>query len=133
LKGWTDLGAEIERLRLSAFKHPDRVFVFADNYDMTAALAFHVPGRPRTFCVNVGRRLNQYDLWPGPDDKVGWDAIYVRQKFKDLIEPGVAALFAETREMHYQTMHKGRPARKFTIYLCYGFKGPWPRGAGTGY
>jgi hypothetical protein len=83
--------------------------------------------------VNVGRRYNQYDLWPGPQDKLGWDAIYVRQKFKDAIEPRVAALFARTVQIRFQTLHEGRPARQFTIYLCYGFKGPWPQGLGSGY
>ncbi|MEW5774003.1 MAG: glycosyltransferase family 39 protein [Thermodesulfobacteriota bacterium] len=133
LKGWSHLGAEVERLRMTAFADPDKVFIFAGNYDLTAALAFHTPGHPRTYCVNVGRRYNQYDLWPGPEDKLGWDAIYVRQKFKDAIEPQVDALFARTVQRHFQTLHEGRPARQFTIYLCYGFKGPWPQGLGSGY
>lgn len=133
LKGWSHLGAEVERLRMTSFVDPQRVFVFANNYDLTAALAFHTPGRPRTFCVNIGRRYNQYDLWPGPEDRIGWDAIYVRQKFKESIEPQVAALFTHTVQLHFQTLHQGRPARQFTIYLCYGFKGPWPQGLGTGY
>lgn len=133
LKGWSHLGAEVERLRTLAFADPARVFIFASNYDLTAALAFHTPGHPRTYCVNVGRRYNQYDLWPGPQDKLGWDAIYVRQKFKEAIEPQVDALFAHTEQLHFQTLHQGRPARQFTIYLCYGFKGPWPQGRGSGY
>jgi 4-amino-4-deoxy-L-arabinose transferase-like glycosyltransferase len=133
LKGWSHLGAEVERLRMTAFSDPDKVFVFASNYDLTAALAFHTPGRPRTYCVNVGRRYNQYDLWPGPQDKVGWDAIYVRQKFKEAIEPQVDALFKHTVQIHFQTVHEGRPARQFTIYLCYGFQGQWPQGLGSGY
>lgn len=133
LKGWDDLAEQVSRLRQNRFEDPDRVFFFANNYDMTAALAFHAPSRPKAYCVNVGRRLNQYDLWPGPQDKKGWDAIYVRQKFKDLIEPGVDELFARTEQMHYQTYHDGQPARRFTIYLCYDFNGQWPTGLGTGY
>lgn len=133
LKGWSHLGAEVERLRMTAFADPAKVFIFANNYDLTAALAFHTPGRPRTYCVNVGRRYNQYDLWPGPQDKLGWDAIYVRQKFKEAIEPAVDELFSHTVQLHFQTLHEDRPARQFTIYLCYGFKGPWPQGLGTGY
>jgi len=99
----------------------------------TAALAFHVPGNPRTYCVNAGRRLSQYDLWPGPGDKRGWDAIYVRQKLKAAIEPDVGRLFASTEQIHYETRHRGRPARRFTIYLCYDFNGEWPSGQGSGY
>ncbi len=133
LKGWNDLGRELDVLRRTRFGDPDRVFFFGNHYDVTAELAWIVPGHPRSYCVNVGRRLNQYDLWPGPQDKQGWDALYVRQKFKDLIEPGVDELFEKTVQIHYQSMHGGRPARQFTIYLCYGFKGTWPGGAGSGY
>ena len=133
LKGWDDLGTRLAELRRTEFENPDKVFFFANNYDITAALAFHTPGNPYAYCVNVGRRLNQYDLWPDPRDKTGWDAIYVREKFKELIEPGVAELFARTEQMHYQTYHEGRPARRFTIYLCYDFNGQWPRGRETGF
>jgi hypothetical protein len=46
LKGWSHLGAEVERLRMTAFADPDRVFLFANNYDLTAALAFHTRDIP---------------------------------------------------------------------------------------
>jgi hypothetical protein len=133
LKGWRDLGRKLQELRMTEFEEPEKVFFFANNYDLTAALAFHAPSRPRAYCVNVGRRFNQYDLWPGPQDKSGWDAIYVREDFKDLIEPGVAELFARTEQIHYQSIHDGRPARRFTIYLCYDFNGRWPEAKTTGY
>lgn len=133
LKGWDDLAEALVDLRRNEFEDPEKVFFFAENYDITAALAFHVPSRPRAYCVNTGRRLNQYDLWPGPQDKKGWDAIYVRQKFHGGIGKRVAALFARTEQIQYQTYHEGRPARRFTIYLCYDFNGKWPTGNGTGY
>lgn len=133
LKGWDDMAQKVDELRRTRFDDPDRVFFFADNYDMTAALAFHVPGNPYAYCVNVGRRLNQYDLWPGPQEKKGWDAIYVRQKFKGMIHPKVDELFARTEQIQYQTHHEGRPARRFTIYLCYGYTGKWPKGQNSGY
>ena len=133
LKGWEDLGREVDRLRRTRFADPGRVFLFGNHYDVTAELGWVVPGRERAYCVNVGRRLNQYDLWPGPEGKMGWDAIYVRQKFKGGVEPGVEELFDKTVQIHYQSMHRGRPARQFTIALCYGFKGKWPRPASSGY
>jgi len=133
LKGWDDLGAKLDSLRNTAFVDPDQVFFFADNYDITAALAFHVPGNPYAYCVNDGRRYNQYDLWPGPQDKKGWDAIFVREKFKSGLSKRVAGLFARIEKIQYQTHHKGMPARRFTIYLCYGYTGQWPKGENSGY
>ncbi len=127
LKGWSDLGQKMEALRLD-MPVPDQVFLFSESYDVTAALAFSTPGHPRTYCAWLDRRMNQYDLWPGPQDKVGWDAIYVRKDFKNEVEPGVQDLFAEIGPpIHYQTTHRGAPARKFTIFLCRGYNGAWPR------
>ncbi|WP_461210305.1 ArnT family glycosyltransferase [Desulfocurvus sp. DL9XJH121] len=133
LKGWSDLGREVDELRRTRFADPDKVFFFGSNYDVTAALSYYVPGRARAFCLDTGRRLNQYDLWPGPEGKEGWDAIYVRQKFKGDPESQVLPLFEKIEQMHYQSIHGGQPARRFTIYLCRGFKGNWPRSVGTGY
>lgn len=131
LKGWDDLGREVERLRLSAFDDPERVFIFSEQYDLTAALAFYVPGQPRTYNAWLSRRMTQYDLWPGPQDKKGWDAIYVRKEFKPGVEPGVERLCGELEgPIHYQTTFKGEPARRFTIYLCRNYTGEWPRRAG---
>lgn len=128
LKGWDDLGERVESLRLSAFDDPDRVFIFSEHYDMTAALAFYVPGQPRTFNVWISRRMNQYDLWPSPEDKIGWDAIYVRKDFKDSPQTEVQRMFREiSPPIHYQTTFRGVPARQFTIFLCRGYNGEWPR------
>lgn len=127
LKGWTDLGNRVEALRLES-ADPAKVFIFSESYDVTAALAFSTPGHPRTYCAWLDRRMNQYDLWPGPQDKVGWDAIYVRKDFKDAVEPGVELLFAEIGPpLHFQSTHRGQAARKFTIFLCKGYNGQWPR------
>ena len=133
LKGWSDLGREVDELKRTRFDDPAKVFVFGSNYDVTAALSYYVPGRERAFCLDTGRRLNQYDLWPGPEGREGWDAIYVRQKFKGAPPAQVFPLFDKIEGIQYQSMHEGRPARRFTIYLCYGFKGNWPRSVGTGY
>lgn len=127
LKGWRDLGTELARLQDHEFEAPDRVFYFADTYDITAALAFYAPGQPRSYCAYFDRRMNQYDLWPGPEDKSGWDALFVLKDFKDAPPPELAAMFASLELRHYQSTHRGQPARKFTVILCRGFNGTWPQ------
>lgn len=129
VKGWRELGFTIDAYR-NKFEDSSKVFVFSDQYDMTAALAFYVPGQPRTYCAWVDRRMCQYDLWPGPDqDKKGWDAILV---LKDQDDPTpdnpIIKMFGKISEPIYvTTKHNGRNARTFTLFLCYDFNGYWPR------
>ncbi len=128
VKGWTDLGSKVHELQQTEFEDPSKVFIFSDLYDMTAALAFYVPGQPRTYCAWLDRRMNQYDMWPGPQDKKGWNAIYVAKRFHDIPEKGVDKMFKHVSPpIKYQTTFKGSPARKFTIFLCYDYNGTWPR------
>ncbi|MEF2146485.1 MAG: glycosyltransferase family 39 protein [Desulfovibrionaceae bacterium] len=130
VKGWDQLGEIIEKHRLSDFENPDKVFLFSNLYDMTAALAFYVPGQPRTYCGWVdSRRMNQYDLWPGPDkDKTGWDAIYVYKDYDDRPSNEVQRMFSSISDPIYvQTEFNERPARRFTLFLCKGYNGYWPK------
>ena len=135
VKGWRELGQTIDTLRLdgSTFRNPDTVFIFSNLYDMTAALAFYVPGQPRTYCGWVdSRRMNQYDLWPGPQDKLGWDAVYVLKGHEDAYPPDndVSRMFERIGDPVYlTTKFNGRPARKFTLIPCYGYNGYWPNQA----
>lgn len=129
VKGWNELGLIIQGYATKAFDDPAKVFVFSDQYDMTAALAFYVPGQPRTYCALVDRRMSQYDLWPGPDvDKVGWDAICV---LKDQDNPTpdqpILDMFKSVGgPIYITTTHQGQPARKFTLFICKGYNGFWP-------
>lgn len=127
LLGWDDLGRQVAAEQ-ARFADPGRVFIFSDLYDLTAALAFYVPGQPRTYCAWLDRRMTQYDLWPGPEDKVGWDAVYVMKEFKERPERGVERMFARLEgPIHVQTQAHGAPARRFTLFRGYGFTGYWPR------
>jgi hypothetical protein len=145
LKGWSDLGQKLESVRLS-MPRPEKVFFFSDAYDVTAAMAFYIPGHPVVYCADFGRRRNQYDLWPDPNGgtllepggagsaerpapRAGWDAVYVtRAPMRDL--PGkLRDMFVETGDAPtaYPSLHKGRPGRIFGFVAVYGFTGRWPR------
>ncbi|CCO22960.1 ArnT family glycosyltransferase [Maridesulfovibrio hydrothermalis] len=128
LKGWNDLGQQVVELEKTQFKDPSKVFIMSEQYDMTAALAFYVPGQPRTYCAWIDRRMNQYDLWPGPEGKEGWDSIYVLKKYKEAPDDELKKMFKRiSPPIHIQTTFRGKPARKFTIYLCYDYNGYWPK------
>jgi 4-amino-4-deoxy-L-arabinose transferase-like glycosyltransferase len=129
LKGWDNLGMEMQRLARTEFADPSKVFLFSDKYDITAELAFYTPGQPITFCLWTGdRRMNQYDIWPGPGrERTGWDAIMVRKRYHDGIQVEVLDLFESVGPpIHFKTSFHGEPAREYTLHLCKGFKGDWP-------
>ena len=134
MKGWEDLGRTVERVKTDAFANPDKVFVFAELYDMTAALAFYVPGQPRTYCAWFDRRMNQYDLWPGPEGKTGWDAVFVAKRDDISARKHLGTMFGRVSEpMHIQTAYDGDPARRFTLFLCYDYNGTWPHEDRSGF
>ncbi len=127
LKGWSDLGRRVGEIR-DSLPEPDRVFVFSDQYDVTAQLAFYVPGNPVAYCADFGRRLSQYDFWPGPEDKRGWDAIFVRRKpFAE--PPGlINGMFLRLGNPEaFRSLHRGSPGRTFGIQVVRGFTGEWPK------
>jgi 4-amino-4-deoxy-L-arabinose transferase-like glycosyltransferase len=41
------------------------VYVATNRYQEASQLAFHLPGHPTVFSLNVRRRSNQYAIWPG--------------------------------------------------------------------
>lgn len=127
LKGWADLGRRVGEIR-DGLPDPEKVFVFSDQYDVTAELAFYVPGKPVTFCADFGRRLNQYDMWPGPEGRKGWDAIFVRRKPFEEPNSALRTMFLQpgTPEA-YRATHRGAPGREFGIVVLRGFTGEWPR------
>jgi undecaprenyl-diphosphatase len=68
LRGWREIGNEISKIK-SDMETEGHVLIFSDKYQVASELAFYVEGHPRTFCINDGRRMNQYDLWPGMNEE----------------------------------------------------------------
>jgi len=77
---WDKLGENVTKVLKDAAS--ENVFIFSDSYHVASELAFYVEGNPRTYCVNNGRRMNQFDIWPGIDqfENKHYDAIYVTSK-----------------------------------------------------
>ncbi|WP_084559476.1 ArnT family glycosyltransferase [Nitratidesulfovibrio termitidis] len=131
LKGWADLGEHLDEVRRQ-LPDPDRVFFFSDAYDMTASLAFYAPGQPVTYCADFGRRMSQYDIWPSPADKVGWDAVLVRRDGPDMPRQ-LEGMFESVQVTRYQSTHRGKPGRPFWVVVLRGFNGNWPSSGSGAY
>jgi undecaprenyl-diphosphatase len=102
---------------------PDRTFLVSDRYQVASELAFYTPGRPPTYNLNLGRRLNQYDFWEGPDRHVGWDAIFVKEGLRPVDERLREAFERVDPPVVVEIRRGDRVIRAFALYRGYGFRG----------
>ncbi len=122
LVGWKELGEEASVLyKDMSVKGP--VFVFSDSYQVASELAFYMKDNPVTYCVNLGRRMNQYDLWPGFESLKGQNAIFIRSRERSSFPDQVVRAFNSCD--HRVTVVKTRMKKtlKFSVSACYDFKG----------
>jgi undecaprenyl-diphosphatase len=130
LKGWRALARSVEAL---AGQMPQVPFLLSDRYQISSELAFYVTGQPQTYNVNLGRRLNQYDLWDGLSRLTGHDAIYVQPESPEL---------PQALRVAFHTCDEGKPViiqalghelKRFYLFPCLGFSGVPPRPAEVRY
>ncbi|UCF86887.1 MAG: glycosyltransferase family 39 protein [Nitrospiraceae bacterium] len=123
LRGWKELGERVgEVYKDMTSTGKSEVFIFSDRYQVSSELAFYVPGNPRVYCVNMGRRMNQYDIWGGFERLPGYDAILVMKgdrTFPDELKES----FESYDKILFAVKEKNKILRKFSIFKSYGFKG----------
>ncbi|MFZ2197072.1 MAG: hypothetical protein WAV13_05015, partial [Thermodesulfovibrionales bacterium] len=121
LIGWRELGAEVSAIH-KGMPQSAPVFIFSDKYQVSSELAFYMDSHPATYCINLGRRMNQYDLWPGFEGFTGYNAVFVRTSHKELPEE-VGEVFERCEKQPVTLQTKQKKIMKFTIFKCYDFKG----------
>jgi undecaprenyl-diphosphatase len=122
LKGWRKLGCEVGKVK-NDLQKDGRVFILSDRYQITSELAFYVPGNPRVYCANFGRRMNQYDLWEGIEQFKGYNAIYVKHRDQEL-EPEMLEAFLDCKKLPLvKIMQDKQLLHEYSIFVCRGFKG----------
>ena len=101
----------------------EKLFIFSDRYQIASELAFYLDDHPQTYCINTGRRMNQFDLWPHIDQfaEKGYNAIYVSSK---PIPAGLEECFQKVelvarQKCIYRQTEVDTP---FIIYRLTGFK-----------
>jgi membrane-associated phospholipid phosphatase len=125
LRGWQELGNEVSLINSDMLTAPIKspVFIFSDSYQVASELSFYVSGKPETYCIDLGRRMNQYDLWGGWDKLIGWNAIYVvdnNLEINKIVSRSFTTCELEKQVPIYLYNEK---IREFSIYKCYNFKG----------
>jgi membrane-associated phospholipid phosphatase len=121
LAGWKELGGEISLI--SAEMAPQGpFFIFSDSYQVAGEVAFYTKGNPVTYCVNLGRRMDQYDLWPGFGKFVGYNAIFVMTDDQGM-PAALAGAFGRYERKPLILRTRQHKIMKFTVFKCYDFKG----------
>jgi undecaprenyl-diphosphatase len=123
LRGWKALAIHLDGGAIPELgKKGKPFFIFSDRYQVSSELAFYLKGQPASYCVNLGRRMNQYDLWPGFHGLVNHNALFVTIGDSELPEK-LRAVFKGHEKRSFEVLEKGRLLRRYSIFLCYGFKG----------
>jgi membrane-associated phospholipid phosphatase len=134
LRGWHQLRDEIGPL-YRVLSTQGSVLLFSDRYQISSELAFYIEGHPKTYCINLGRRMDQYDLWPGMNEEAEQirrsgsvaaakpiNGIFVTWGDSDL-PPPVAKTFDRFEKKVIKVYDKGTELRVYTVIICYNFKG----------
>ena len=119
LYGWKELGKEVSRTLATL---PPGSFVAANEYGLTAQLAFYVDGHPEVYEIPVQRRYSQYDFWNNFNAVKGKDAVFVKS---GPIDSGIEVLFDRVElssHLVIKTKH-GDIRQEFYLYRCYGYTG----------
>ncbi|HYL81251.1 MAG TPA: hypothetical protein VEU07_10595, partial [Candidatus Acidoferrum sp.] len=124
LRGWPELGQAVAEELQRAPRPP---FLVSDRYQIASEVAFYVPGHPRVWNANFGRRMNQYDLWGGWDALVGRDGLVVTYGNGEPPAEIRTAFEAVTRVRVVSISHRGQPLRDFSIFWGRQFHGFQPR------
>lgn len=131
LRGHAALGTEVSRI-LEGLPRNSPTLIFSDAYQLSSLLAFYVKGRPVTYCLNHGRRMNQYDLWPDINAEAQnlhnkypgrpINGIYVTSDNADL-PIDVASACERTDKRVFSVYENNNLLRKYSIFICYNFQG----------
>lgn len=121
LHGWKQLGEAVEKHVTNNAR-----FIMSDQYQIASELAFYVAGQPRTYNINLGRRMNQYDVWGGLDGLRDRDGLVIT--YGDVDAPqSLREACASTHKIDLiQALYLGQVAQTFSIFECRRYHGLLP-------
>lgn len=126
MKGWQQFGKDVGAL-LDSQPQKGRTLLIATERQLASELAFYVPGQPRIFKWKepLDPISSQYDIWPGPFDKIGCDALVVLPVDQKL-PPDLAACFRSFDYLGGLKLSRGQGGqREYNLYAGYSLH-HWP-------
>jgi len=114
--GWDGLATRVSALGAVDVRDVERgrrVWVAGNRYQDASELAFHLPGHPHVFALNVASRANEYDLWEsfGSRARAGDDLLFVvdDDAGSAVIVDSVATHFERRGGMERVALRRGPP------------------------
>ena len=124
LRGWMELGKQVSEIYQEM--HRSRpTFVFSDQYQIASEMMFYVRDRPKTYSIQLGRRMDQFNVWGGTEEVLGWDAIFVTGRTDGLPLEVLRSFESVVREWphHLLNVDQSSVLHSWSIFRCYGFRG----------
>jgi len=121
LRGWKELGMAVYGI-MEKTENRSR-FLVSDSYQVSSEIAFYVPGQPRVYNINLGRRMNQYDIWGGLDILRGRNLLFVTSGDGESHPSMREACHKLERIEVVKTFHRGYPTQVFSMFACEQYKG----------
>ncbi len=119
-RGSVELGHIVANL---SEKLQPRRFIFSNNYMTASLLAFYIDGQPHTYCVNLGRRVNEFDVWPTFHDLLHYDAVLVI-KGDNTMPKALQSHFTSYEKCLVKTLSAvGGIENTYSVFLCRDFQG----------
>ncbi|MDO9552293.1 glycosyltransferase family 39 protein [Rhodonellum sp.] len=115
LAGYKELATRIDHLK-DSLELRDKEFFFSDSYHVASEMAFYLKGNPQTYAINMGRRKNQFDLWPGIGqfEQKGYYGIYLTREFEvqEAVKNGFSRIVMQE---NFPTIHRGDTVKTYII------------------
>jgi 4-amino-4-deoxy-L-arabinose transferase-like glycosyltransferase len=129
--GWNGLAASVGAARRATGA---RSWVGGDRYQETSELAYHLADHPEAFCVCLGGRRNQYQLWPGFAARAArGDALVLALDERPAMHESVARLAPYfdrvARGALVPLLRGGDTVTVRRLWRLEGYRGGWPERA----
>lgn len=85
IRGWSRMAGDVSmaagKYQAAGALAGDYIWITISHRDLTSQLAFYLPGNPRVYRFSPEPDLirSQHDLWAGPEEKLGADALILVQ------------------------------------------------------
>lgn len=119
IRGWREAGIEGQKF-LDQVPNPEKTFVMALGHRYHAAqMAFYMPSHPRLYRWEPsGTPQSQYEVWPGPEERIGQDAlIFDPSTAGPMLSQEIVAVFEKVERIGLIRIPLGQTQREFAVYL----------------
>ncbi|AKJ65070.1 ArnT family glycosyltransferase [Kiritimatiella glycovorans] len=130
LRGWPQLAQRIQEVRESEAVPEDSILISATHRRPVSLTAFYLPDQPFIHRWKSGDNISsQYELWPGPVDRIGDDALIMANHTPEAFPDELRGVFDELRFLEEIEVPYG-PGKVHRYFLYHGRRlRQWPPGA----